>query len=355
MRHPSFSRARRSTTISPTNDRLPRDLWVLEASNQIDAVERYLAACAPIFAVELREAPDRFYNRTEGYNLSGALLGRCETVAQRFNRTWAHIAADPTDSVQAILQIRGGWSGLYDGHVVEGAPGSVRFVDMARPFDLSTDAFETLNLVFPRALLGEQSLLHIHGLVVPEDSVDGNLIASQLSGLWSVVDRMSAREAATAVTAALALLSGVLAGRAPGPTDEPRPMAKRLLAAARALIDEHLADADLTPEMIAKNLGVSRSLLYEAFAPIGGVASFTQSRRMDQAFDALIAPGLIKQNLADVAYAHGFRSAAHFSRAFRIRFGIQPGRLRDMAALGAAPDLSVVNRPKDVLAWLKVL
>lgn len=328
---------------------------MLDAANEPDAVERYLAACEPIFAVDLHEAPEQFYNRTEGYHLSGALFGRCETVAQRFNRTWEHISADPTDTVQAILQISGSWSGLYDGRVVEGAPGSVRFVDMARPFDLSTDAFETLNLVFPRALLGDQSLLHVHGLVVPEDSVDGHLIASQMRGLWEVVDRMSAHEGSTAVTAAIALVSGVLAGRAPGATEDVRPSAKRLLASARALIDDNLGDLDLTPEVIAKRLGVSRSLLYEAFAPIGGVASFTQARRLDHAFDALIAPAPTGRTLAEVAYGHGFRSAAHFSRAFRTRFEIQPGRLREAAALGAAAGLSIVNRPKDVLAWLRDL
>lgn len=341
--------------MSSTTDRLPRDLWVLDAADQPDAVERYLAACKPIFEVELHDPPQAFYNRTDGYNLSGALFGRCETVAQRFNRTWAHIAADPTDTVQAILQIKGGWSGLYDGRLVEGAPGSIRFVDMARPFDLSTDAFETLNLVFPRALLGELSLLHVHGLVIPEDSVDGSLIASQMLGMWKVVDRMSAREASTAVAAAIALLSGVLAGRAPDATEEIRPAAKRLLAAARALIDENLADVNLTPETLSRRLGVSRTLLYEAFAPIGGVASFTQARRLDHAFEALVAPGQAGRSLAEIAYAHGFRSAAHFSRAFRTRFEVQPGRLREMAALGATAELALVNRPKDVLAWLRDL
>lgn len=334
---------------------MPRDLWVLDASEQTDAADLYLAACESIFAVELHAPREAFYNRTEGYHLSGALFGRCETVAQRFNRTWAHIATDPTDTVQAILQIKGGWSGLYDGRLVEGAPGSVRFVDMARPFDLSTDAFETLNLVFPRALLGELSLLHIHGLVIPEDSVDASLITSQMRGMWEVVDRMSAREAATAVAASIALLSGVLASRAPGGAEEVRPAARRLLAAARTLIDDNLADLNLTPDVISRRLGVSRTLLYEAFAPIGGVASFTQARRLDHAFEALVAPGAAGRSLAEVAYAHGFRSAAHFSRAFRTRFEVQPGRLREMAAQGATADLALVNRPKDVLAWLRGL
>ena len=331
-----------------------RDLWVLDSAQEPDAVERYLKACAPIFDVELQEPQARFYNRTEGYSLSGALFGRCETVAQRFNRTWAHIAADATDNIQIILQIKGAWSGLYDGRTVEGAPHSIRFVDMTRPFDLSTDAFETLNLVFPRARLGDQSLSHIHGLVVPADSVDGALIASQMEGLWNVVDRMSAREGAVAVASAITLISGVLRSRAIA-LDEAKPAARRVLAAARGLIDKHLADVDFTPDVLARLLGVSRSLLYQAFAPIGGVAAFTVSRRLDQAFDALIALGPVRQSLAEVAYAHGFKSAAHFSRAFRTRFEIQPGRLRELALTGAAGGLSVVKRPNDVLVWLKHL
>lgn len=306
--------------------------------------------------MELHEPPERFYNRTDGYNLSGALFGRCETVAQRFDRTWAHVAADPTDTVQVILQIRGSWTGLYDGRTVAGAPGSIRFVDMARPFDLTTEAFETLNLVFPRALLGNQSLLHVHGLVIPEDSVDGELIASQLRGLWEVVGRMSTLQASTAVAAAIALLSGILRARAPDTAERVSPGAKRQLASARAFIDKRLADSELTPDAVSLHLGVSRTLLYEVFQPVGGVAAFIQGRRLDRAFDALIASsGSGGPTLTEVAFAHGFRSDAHFSRAFRARFDIQPGRLRQLRAQGATAGLSVVNRPQDVLAWLRAL
>ncbi len=305
--------------------------------------------------MDLRDAPDAFYNRTEGYNLAGALFGRCETVAQRFNRTWTHVAADPTDTVQVILQIRGGWTGLYDGRTVEGAPGSIRFVDMARPFDLTTEAFETLNLVFPRALLGDQSLVHVHGLVLAGDSVDGRLIASQLQGLWEVVGRMSPVQASTAVAAAIALLSGILRAHAPDAAEQAPTGAKRLLASARAFIDTRLAEADLTPDAVSLHLGVSRTLLYEAFQPVGGVAAFIQGRRLDRAFDALIAPSGSVPTLTEVAFTHGFRSDAHFSRAFRARFDIQPGRLRQLHTQGATAGLSVVNRPQEVLAWLRAL
>lgn len=336
--------------------RLRKDLWILDAAERQDAAEAYRQACAHLFDITLMHPSDRFRNRLEGYNLEGAVFGRCEGVAQRFQRGRSHIVTDSSDPVQVILDLDGArWSGDYDGRKADSSQGTVRVIDMARPFDVTTGPFRTLNLTLPRALLGAHGYLDLHGLVASEDSAGGRLLGSHLRALWAVVETMTPAEAAGAVAACAALVSSLLAVQAPERSAEARPLEKILLANARVFVDGRLGDPGLSPDVVRLSLGVSRSLLYRVFEPMGGVSSFIQARRLDRAFDAIIADDAGRRTLAEIGYAHGFNSDAHFNRMFKSRFGMPPGRLRRLGARARTDGLSAAQRPDDVWAWLKNL
>ena len=51
----------------------------------------------------------------------------------------------------------------------------------------------------------------------------------------------------------------------------------------QALVDAALGEAELSPAMLVKRSGISRSELYRCFAPIGGIARVIQQRRLRQA------------------------------------------------------------------------
>src|SRR5262249_39506799 len=100
---------------------------------------------------------------------------------------------------------------------------------------------------------------------------------------------------------------------------------------------------------------ISRSLLYQVCESMGGVSGFIRQRRLDRAFDAILADRAKRHTLAAIGYRHGFRSDAHFGRAFRQRYGIAPGQLRELASSGETEGLSIVERPDDVWAWFRKL
>jgi AraC-like DNA-binding protein len=74
---------------------------------------------------------------------------------------------------------------------------------------------------------------------------------------------------------------------------------------------------------LAQHVGLSETTLKRSFKRIYGVSIFTffQNYRMEQARQMLLAKHL---NVAEVAYALGYSAPEHFSRAFRIHFGIPP-------------------------------
>src|SRR5581483_5417153 len=102
--------------------------------------------------------------------------------------------------------------------------------------------------------------------------------------------------------------------------------------AVRDYIDKHLTDEGLTPELLVRVFRMSRATLYRLFVEDGGVAGYILGRRLDRC-RALLAADLARgRTLAEIAFDHGFTSEAHFSHAFRRRFGMAP---RD--ARGAGP------------------
>ncbi|MES1163214.1 MAG: AraC family transcriptional regulator [Rhizobacter sp.] len=90
-------------------------------------------------------------------------------------------------------------------------------------------------------------------------------------------------------------------------------------------VDERLGDPDLSIESVATAFNCSKRLLHQAFELEGRtLRDYIWDSRLENARRALagVAPG--RGTISGVAFASGFNSAAHFSRAFRGRFGVSP-------------------------------
>jgi AraC-like DNA-binding protein len=126
---------------------------------------------------------------------------------------------------------------------------------------------------------------------------------------------------------------------AAGP-DADRPAAYR--AAARSFIEARLADPGLTAAQVAAATGISERHLSRIFAADGtSVPRYVLERRLQLAC-AMLAdsasggspparPAGSGPVVARVAERCGFTSAAHFSHAFRQRFGQRAGDVRRQA------------------------
>jgi AraC-like DNA-binding protein len=95
-------------------------------------------------------------------------------------------------------------------------------------------------------------------------------------------------------------------------------------------IEANLSVAGLTAESIAQDQRISRRRLDQLMHEICGhsIASHLWSRRLEQAAADLRDPVKIGLSVAQIAFANGFEDAAHFTRAFKKRFGSTPGQWR---------------------------
>jgi acetamidase/formamidase/AraC-like DNA-binding protein len=94
-------------------------------------------------------------------------------------------------------------------------------------------------------------------------------------------------------------------------------------------IERKLGDPDLTPARVAELEGISERYMQKLFE--GSGSSFThylRERRLQRTSAELSNPAEAHHSISEIAYRNGFNDSAHFSRAFRHRFGLSPREFR---------------------------
>lgn len=128
-------------------------------------------------------------------------------------------------------------------------------------------------------------------------------------------------------TAAVALAWRLVHAMEPTGAPSPRPgLAER----ARLIFDHHYGEP-LTVESIAERLGVSRATLFRAFHAEYGASpkAVLDGLRLERARGLLRASDY---SIKEIAASCGYANEAYFSRAFKARTGLPPGRWRRSAS-----------------------
>ena len=98
---------------------------------------------------------------------------------------------------------------------------------------------------------------------------------------------------------------------------------ERLLKRVMEVINKHLDDSDLSVDMIADQVGISRVHLHRKMKELTGQTphDFIRNLRLKQAANLLANRGM---NVTEVMYACGFSSSASFSTVFKKFYGMSP-------------------------------
>lgn len=101
----------------------------------------------------------------------------------------------------------------------------------------------------------------------------------------------------------------------------------------RSFIEQNLTDRELTIERIAEALECSVRTLHRAFKDetTSGLNEYIWQRRLARCAEELRKPENLPRSITDIAYAWGFSSSSHFSKAFRATYGMPPRLFRESA------------------------
>jgi AraC-like DNA-binding protein len=144
--------------------------------------------------------------------------------------------------------------------------------------------------------------------------------------LFSIARSLDGMDAATRSFMAnrlLEMLAGMFAGRT---SDRKGPAVRSgRLRGIQSYIDERLCEPDLPARRIAEDNGVSERYLYDLFRQLETTPGrWLRERRLARARRALNDPAFDGLPIASIAAHCGFANSAHFSTAFRKRYGSTP-------------------------------
>jgi AraC-like DNA-binding protein len=276
--------------------------------------------------------------------LASLRLSKVTATPQLVRRTAAKIARASEDYFLVSIQTRGAGVISQDDREARLAPGDFALYDSTRPYELRFDKpFQQYVLQLPGPVL--RTALHdtttLTASTVSGQRGAGHLMIGMIRTLAADIDTLapaSAHAVAESVTQILiAGLSALPAAR--------RASVSQLTAYHRAQIKAcvraRLRDPALGVASLAAELRVSPSTLHRAWS--GEACSLSEwiwVQRLEAARQDLCDPNQSARSVSEIAFSWGFNDAAHFSRAFRGRFGSSARELR----AGANEDRKVARR-----------
>lgn len=256
-----------------------------------------------------------------------AALIRTFSTAAVIERSPRHIGGSERH-VALLMSVKSVVRVAHGGHDVELAEGDLLLTDSAMPSRMTFGHENTsLGLLLPyetlRRYLPDPEA--VFGRRVTGDRGFGPLVGTMLRAVWAHVEQGLPAEYGPN------LVKGLLEVIATAYAMEHRSDActSHVAAARRAqikrFIEGHLRDAELSANSVATGLGLSARYTRMVFAAEGeGIADYILRRRLEECASQLRNAVWQGRSITDTAFAWGFSSMAHFTRAFKERFAVTP-------------------------------
>ncbi|HEU4536728.1 MAG TPA: helix-turn-helix domain-containing protein [Polyangiaceae bacterium] len=217
------------------------------------------------------------------------------------------------------------------GHEELVRPGEIYLLDSARPYRVEAGEVRVNLLSMPpdslRALVPQLDRLTGQPFSAHEGA--GAIFRSMVDELFELAPRLSDETVEHVADALPHVLSAALT--ALDRAHEASPSALKVLhkQRIRRFALEHLGDPSLDVRAIAVGAGLSARYVHRLFADEPTtLMKWVWSERLEHCREELSMPSLRARSIGEIAYGWGFNDLAHFSRAFRERYGQSPRELR---------------------------
>lgn len=275
-----------------------------------------------------------YRGRFSRFAIEGFQVVAFEEEQAFFRREARHIRSDGIGVFELFAPIRGRCSVEQFGTVSECGPGSLILVDAAAPFEIrQPDRMSALIFKTSRSTL-EQAPLDVESLCgraidasrgLPRLTLD---LFRSIGGQGEWLDRIQFRQACQHLIELVTLMTGAPEDGALPPHGVRAATLRRL----RAHIREHANDPATGTRTLAAAFGLSERYVQMLFQEAGTtVRDYVRAQRLENARRLLASPAGRGRTITEIAYGCGFASSAHFSTAFKDRYGQSPRAFRRQA------------------------
>ena len=299
----------------------------------------------------LEPEPTDFHVEMTTWHFGTMLATDARIGAQRHACPTRKIRPKQVDHYKLILQVEGDLLLDADGARVVVRPGQLAMTDMARPHAYDAERGRRIVLFVARDALEEAlpAPLDLH-CRMPRGIV-ADMLASHLLDLVDRCPELPASSGTDIASATLQLVAAAMTLDVPRrPAEAAQTLESTLLRQICRHIDLHLGEAALSAGSLCATFNVSRATLYRLFEPLAGISRYVQERRLVRVHEQIAAANG-RVHLGSLAETYGFRSASHFSQAFRRRFGHNPSEAPDNGSAVVASEARA-SRPLRLCDWV---
>ncbi len=281
-----------------------------------------------------------FSGRQELWDLGSFVLARISTDSLAFSSLPGHVRRDPVDHWTMTVLLSGKISTETARHGFSAGLGEVQIHSLGRSFTGVVDKSEMLILFVPRDLSLETAATLGSAEFSTLGTGMGRLFSDYLIDVGNRLPMLAQADLPGLAAATRAMILACVSPSADHIKAAEGPIANVLLERARQLVQCRLLDPKLGSELVRRELGISRTRLYNLFEPFGGVMHYIQHRRLLSAYAALTDPNE-RRLIFQIAEERGFSDGAEFGRAFKRAFGHSPSEVRNRGGGGIPlrPDL----------------
>ena len=243
---------------------------------------------------------------------------------------------DPHEDFYKInFQLMGEATLSQQGRSAQLQPGNWTIYDNTRPYELKfhSDYRQLLFLVPRSQLLNRLPTIDLFlARQMQNTSGMGRLLAQFVSGALQESESIDPETQSHTVQMMLDMLMLGLASQKP--SDVQLSSGSRMIQ-LKQFVSTHLHNPDLSADMLAQHLYLSKRYIQKLFADEGTTVNQTIWKlRVERCMQDLGDPRLANRPIQDIATSWGFRSPPHFNRLFKQATGQTPTAYRQ-AALSA--------------------
>jgi len=237
-----------------------------------------------------------------------------------------------TERFLVKMQISGQSHIKYGSTAVKLVPGDFLICDNSRSYSLSfKEETEILSIPIPRHVLARFHARpsELAFKLADRELAINNVLSDYLKSLWASRYKNSAKIHAKRLITHYFDMLVMGFSDVDGVSSHISSTQHGHLERCKEYIEKNLLEEDLSPSLIADELSISERYLFSIFSNAGlTVSGYIVSNRLDKAAQILRSRRFEKLTVAEVAFDTGFKSAAHFSRAFKSRFNETPTQYR---------------------------
>lgn len=302
----------------------------LPAKDQFQAWRTHMAPLVDVHLPDGKSPDDGFLAEQIGWQLGGMLIVQQHAQAHSYIRDQSMLRSSPIDHWNVGL-LRSGriWTEVSR-HVTETGAGEVFFRSLSYPYrGRMTDCVAVLVFLPYELLAVDASILQGANNTLLSGSL-AELLVSYIAGLETKLGNLTAGEVPRIIQTIADMVVACAASSIRSDTGQVQG-SMGMMERAHRYIHLNLQSDNLTPDVICRALGISRTRLYQLFEANGGVLNYIRKRRLLQAYADLSNPA-DNRPISEIAEAAGFAVAANFTRAFSHEFGLSPREIRRTVA-----------------------